>query len=141
MPNKRSRRGKVHHFPCPYCQQRLWRVGADKYYLFYQDIADIRENLQLTKKKASLLQGQYPVFVDKNRWIEEFFCPEDGKLWLLISRQADGSLTQTLATEKDWQKTSKTINPHTLNPSISEYSYRMSRSSQSQNRYYQKQKI
>ncbi len=140
MPNKRSRRGKVHHFSCPYCQQRLWRVGSDKYYLFYKNIADLRRNLQLTKKKASLLQGQYSTFVDKNRWIEEFFCAEHGQLWLLIARQPDGNFTQALATEQHWQKTSKTIDPNTSNPSISEYSYRMSRSSRTQNGYYKQQK-
>ncbi len=63
---------------------------------------------------------RYPNFVDRDRWIEEFFCPEDGKMWLLISRQKDGSLTQTLATEQDWQKTGKTIDPQTINPSVSE---------------------
>lgn len=141
MPNKRSRRRKIPHFSCPYCQQRLWRVNSPKYYLFYRNVDEIRQNLQITKKKATFVMKQYSNFVDFNRWIEEFFCPEDGKMWLLISRQKDGSLTQTLAKEQDWQKTSKTIAPHTVNPSVSEYSYRMSRSSKAQNSYYKRQGV
>lgn len=141
MPNKRSRRSKIHHFSCPYCQQRLWRVNSPKHYLFYRNIAEVRQNLHLTKKKASFLIEHYSVFTDRDRWIEEFFCPEDGKMWLLISRQKDGSLAQTLATAKHWQQTGKTINPQAPNPSVSEYTYRMSRSSIAQGSYYKQQKI
>ena len=135
MPNKRSGR-QTHKFFCPYCQQRLWRKGSDKYYLHYQNTAEIQKNLNITRKKATFISSQKPVYVDRNRWIEEFFCNKHSTVWLLISRQQNGKLNSVLADEKDWRKTGKTIDPTNLNPSIGEYSYRMSRSSRSQNQYY-----
>lgn len=138
MPNKRSRR-QVNHFFCPHCQQRLWRMGSTKYYLHYQSVTDIQQYFKTTRKKATLIANQNSVAVDRDRWIEEFFCSEDSTVWLLISRQADGKLNQSIAKENDWQKTGKTFNPQMPNPSISEYSFRMSRSSSSQNKYYRSQ--
>jgi hypothetical protein len=62
---------------CPFCQKRLWHLGSDQYYdfLFFQN-------------KLSL---------DYSSWIEEFFCEEHGKLWMQITKQADGTLSGTLA--------------------------------------------
>lgn len=139
MPNKRSRRGKVNQFFCPYCSSRLWRNGSSKYHLFYRNTAEIQQNLGLTHKKATFLASQSSVYLDRDRWIEEFFCSQHSTVWLLISRQADGSLAQTIAKKEDWQKTTKTIHPNMSNPSVSEFSYCMSRSSSKQNRYYNQQ--
>lgn len=139
MPNKRSRRRKVQHFSCPYCEQRLWRVGSRKYHLYYQGMAEIRQNLGITRKKAQFLATQSPTCADNDRWIEEFFCSQHSQIWLLLSRQPDGSITQTLARSEHWQKTDKTIDPSISNPSVSEYSYRMSRSGYIQNTYYRNQ--
>ncbi|MGD1920394.1 MAG: hypothetical protein ACFCAD_16845 [Pleurocapsa sp.] len=136
MPNKRSSRRRVNHFSCPHCHQRLWRMNSVKYYLHYQNADEIQKNLNITRKKASFLANQRSVYVDCNRWIEEFFCSQHSTIWLLVSRQQDGKLTSVVAKAKDWQKTGKTIDPRLLNPSVSEYSYRMSRSGHSQNKYY-----
>jgi hypothetical protein len=48
-------------------------------------------------------------------------------MWLLITRQSDGKLTATIPEEQDWQKTNKTFDPNRPNPSVSEFTYRMSR--------------
>lgn len=135
MPNKRSRR-RVQHFFCPNCQQRLWRTGKSKYHLHYQNVSEIKQNLNTTRKKATFLAHQNSVYVDRDRWIEEFFCSEHGIVWLLISRQTDGNYSYRAAKERDWQKTGRTLEPRTANPSISEYSHRMSRSIYRQNSYY-----
>ena len=127
MPNKRNRRSQSQHFYCFCCQQRLWRLGSPKYHLFYQDVAQLREGLGITRKKASLIAAQHANFVDRNVWLEEFFCEEDGKIWLRISKKADGTLASTPAKSSDWKRTSHTIDPEIPNPSVSEYSYHMSR--------------
>jgi hypothetical protein len=66
-------------------------------------------------------------YVDSNSWIEEFLCGDDGKLWLKINRKNDGTLVTTLASSKDWLQTTRTILPDTPNPSVGEFTYRMSR--------------
>lgn len=125
MPNKRSRKRK---FYCPYCQTQLWRMGSPKHYLFYQEVSEIQENLNITRKKASLLMNQNRnTYLDKSSWIEDFCCEQHGKIWLKISQKVDHPLKVTLATEEDWQKTTGTINPNIPNPSVSEFTYSMSR--------------
>lgn len=136
MVNKRSKRSTNHKFRCPYCQQRLWRQGSPKFNLFYQGALEIRQNLHLTPKKAGFLAAQNSTCLDTNRWIEEFFCPEHGIMWLLISRQPDGKFIYNIAEERDWRRTNKTINPNTPNPSVSEFTYKMSRQPRAKmNRY------
>lgn len=127
MPNKRSRHKNTQHFSCPYCQNRLWRLGSEKYYLFCQDIADLKKALNCSPKKAKLVMSHHPNYLDHNSWIEEFLCDKDGLMWLLVVRQPDGKLRSVLAKENDWKRTNKTIDPRTPNPSVSEYTYRMSR--------------
>jgi hypothetical protein len=127
MPNKRSKRGTINYFYCPLCQSRLWRLGSKKNYLYYHDKQEIRQNTGLSAKKAAFLVNQSSTYLDNNCWLEEFFCVEHGKLWLKIMRQKDDKLTSQIAAREDWQKTGKTIDPDRINPSVSEYSYKMSR--------------
>jgi hypothetical protein len=127
MPNKRSKRSQTQKFYCPHCQQRLWRLGSPKYYLFYQDVTQLKERLGITRKKAVFLAAQNPTFVDRGSWLEEFFCEEHGKMWLRLSKQTDGILEVKMAKSSDWNCTTYTINPNIPNPSVSEFSYRMSR--------------
>ncbi len=134
MANKRSKRKKIQHFLCPFCQIRLWRLGSPKYYSFYQNAAEIRRNLKISNKKASFLAAQNSAYLDPNSWIEEFFCNEHGRMWLLISRQSDENILYRLARREDWERTNKTIDTTKPNPSVSEFTYRMSRKV-----YYQKQ--
>ena len=126
MPGKRSSRKQIQHFCCPYCNRRLWRSGSTKHFLFYTEVSQIRQYVNVSHKNAALLASQ-GAYLDRNAWIEEFFCGEHGKIWLKINRNPVSQLTSQLATSKDWQQTTRTINPEMPNPSVSEFTYRMSR--------------
>lgn len=127
MPNKRSRRKKTTNFYCPYCQERLWRKGGKKYYLYYQDAAEIQHNLGVSPKKAQLMAARNTCYVDQTTWIEEFYCQEHSIIWLVLSKREDGSIARKQAQQKDWRRTGHTIDPNAPNPSVSEFSYSMSR--------------
>jgi hypothetical protein len=126
MPGKRSRRGSIRRFHCPVCDSRLWRIGSEKHYLYYKDRSELSRHVGLTGRNAALAvaKGEY---VDRNAWIEEFFCGEHGKMWLLTRQRPDGSATCAPATEHDWNRTTGTRHPEHPNPSVSEFTYRMSR--------------
>jgi hypothetical protein len=135
MSNKRSRRKTIQKFFCPFCndcETRLWRLGSPKHHVFYRNASEIRQNLQLSAKKAAFLASQNSTHLDTNTWLEEFFCPTHGKMWLYLSRQNQQELIYRTATREDWQQTNKTYDPTNPHPSVSEFSYRMSRKS-----YYQ----
>ena len=127
MANKRSKRKKIKKFYCPYCNLRLWRIGNTKYYKFYQNAAQIKQNTGLSAKKSAFLATQYTTYLDKNRWIEAFCCEKHGMMWLLISASEEGSYEYRIAREKDWLQTDKTQDPNNSNPSVSEFTKRMSR--------------
>ena len=129
MSNKRSNRNKTPKFYCPYCDHRLWREGTGKHSLFFQGADEIQQQFGLTKKKASLLVGQSFVQVDRSTWLEEFFCQVDGKMWLKVSKDLDGTITTQVADQKHWKQSTNTIDPNKPNPSVSEFTYRMSRKS------------
>ena len=126
MPGKRSNRKCVQRFYCPYCDRRLWRLGSPKHFVFYLDAGEIQRNVSVSRKNAVVLasKGEY---VDNNSWIEEFFCAEHGKLWMKVVKKDEGKLVATLAMSNDWQQTTRTILADGRNPSVSEFSYRMSR--------------
>ncbi|OKH21784.1 hypothetical protein [Chroogloeocystis siderophila] len=126
MPGKRSSRKNVTRFFCPYCEQRLWRRGGEKYHLFYTGALEIQQNVSMPRQSAVMLAAK-GVYVDNNVWIEEFTCGQHGKMWLKVCRKEDGRTVTSLATHKDWKRTSRTIHPETPNPSVSEFTYRMSR--------------
>ena len=127
MPNKRSRKYKKPQFYCPYCQTRLWRTGSPKHYIYYQEISEIQKNLNISRTKANFLKNKHNTYLDRTSWIEDFLCEQHGKMWLKISYKVDLSMEISLATEKDWKNTTGTINPNIPNPSVSEFSYSMSR--------------
>lgn len=52
-----------------------------------------------------------------------------------VTRKSGGKLVTALATSKDWQQTTRTIQPDIPNPSVSEFTYRMSR--QAGTKYYE----
>lgn len=126
MPNKRSSRNKL-KFYCPYCQTRLWRKGHQKYYLFCQTIPQIQKEFKLAYKKAAFLASQNSTPANLNLWLEEFFCPEDGQIWLRLAKDENGHLKADLAKEEDWKRTNRTIDPNRPNASVSEFTYRNSR--------------
>ena len=127
MPNKRSRKNKKQQFYCPYCQARLWRTGSPKHYIYYQGISEIQKNLNISRKKANFLINQNNTYLDRSSWIEDFCCEQHGKMWLKISSKVNGLMEVSLANENDWKNTTGTINPNIPNPSVSEFSYLMSR--------------
>ena len=137
MPNKRSNR-KTQKFHCVHCQKRLWRPGKEKHYLFYSKASDIKDHLNISRKRANIIAENNRGYLDTNSWIEEFICEVHGKIWLLITKQADGKLEVNLAKSKDWNRTTNTINPDVSNPSVSEFSRRISRKAASEQltRYY-----
>lgn len=124
MPNKRSRR-KKNHFLCPHCQQRLWRNGSPKYYLFHAGKSEIQQGFNLTAKKAGFLVNQNFTQLDRDIWLEEFFCELDGRLWLYISQKEERIATR-LAVAEDWTRSTKTINPDGSNGTISEFTNKIS---------------
>lgn len=126
MPNKRSKRKETRKYFCPFCEQRLWRLGDSKHYLFYKNSQEIRENTNISKKKAGLLATQNTTYLDTKKWIEAFCCPEHGMLWILISLHKD-VYEYRIAKEKDWLMTTKTLDPRNANPSVSEFTLKMSR--------------
>jgi hypothetical protein len=126
MPGKRSSRSKIHNFLCPSCQCRLWRLGNTKHHLFYTGVSEIKQNLQISKKKADMISRQ-GAYVDPTQWIEEFFCSQHGKMWLLVSKTANDQLISKPATPSDWQRSTGTLRPELSNPTVSEYTQRMSR--------------
>ena len=128
MSNKRSRRKKTVHFHCPSCQQRLWRSGSIKHYIYYKDANQIKANTGITQKKAKFLINKNSTYLDNKKWIESFFCPEHGVFWLLVKKTENG-YDYRLAEEKDWLQTNKTLDPRLSNPSVSEFTLRMSRKS------------
>ncbi|BFM39399.1 hypothetical protein [Synechocystis sp. LKSZ1] len=129
MPGKRSRYHQVHKFYCPRCSRRLWRNGSTKHYLYCEGVQEIQEQFQLSRKNANFLAQQSSVQLIRSAWLEEFFCAVDGKIWLLLTKAEDGTITSTPAQEQHWQRSTHTIDPNKPNPSVSEFSYRMSRKS------------
>ena len=126
MANKRNNRKKVKKFYCPLCENRLWRLGTTKYYFYYKNDTEIRKNTGLSTKKAKLLINQNITYLDTNRWIEGFHCSNDGNIWLNIAVQSD-DYQYRLAKREDWLQTNKTLDPEVSNPSVSEFTIRMSR--------------
>ena len=126
MPGKRSNHKNVQRFYCPYCERRLWRLGSPKHFLFYIEASEIQKNVNMSHKSAAFLANK-GTYVDNNCWIEEFFCGDHGKLWMKVTRKPGGIIVATFATSEEWSRTTGTILPDTPNPSVSEFSYRISR--------------
>lgn len=126
MANKRK---KTQKFYCPCCQRRLWRVGSPKHYLYYQGTQEIQQGFGLTAQKARFLSAQNEVWVDRQVWLEEFFCEEHGKMWLRLFRSEEGLLWAKPAERKDWQRVSRALDPDRPQCGVSEFTYRASRRS------------
>lgn len=50
----------------------------------YLNTAQIQQNLDMSRKSAVSLANK-SAGVDCNSWLEEFFCEEDGKLWMKVT--------------------------------------------------------
>lgn len=126
MPNKRRKRAHIQKFSCPYCESRLWRLGGQKHFLYYSNVSEMLRNLDITRKRATLLATQ-GIYIDRHTWLEEFFCGEHGKMWLRLHKDEEGALSSKLASDEDWRSSTGTLDPNVPNPSVSEFTYRMSR--------------
>ena len=102
MSGKRSSRSKVQKFYCPYCEERLWRRGGSKHYLFHADIGDVNHYSKISSRKLEMVPDKN-THIDYGRWIEKFFCRNHGKVWLLISKSEFNHLITRLAVSSDWQ--------------------------------------
>ncbi|MEM8720364.1 MAG: hypothetical protein AAGE84_13845 [Cyanobacteria bacterium P01_G01_bin.39] len=94
--------------------------------MFYKNAEEIKDNTGMSIKKAKLLLLQDSTYLDTKKWIEAFCCPNHGMMWLLISIE-ENSYKYRLAREEDWSKADKTLEPRVSNPSVSEYTLRVSR--------------
>jgi hypothetical protein len=126
MPGKRSNRKKIEKFFCPYCEQRLWRLGGPKHYLCLTNASNTQQNSQEPSKPLREELNK-SACIDPNQWIEEFFCSEHSKLWMLVCRTTHNRLIAVLASKTDWQRSTGTPCIDFPNPSASEFSIRMSR--------------
>ncbi|WP_218079551.1 hypothetical protein [Anthocerotibacter panamensis] len=126
MSGKRSNRSKTPRFACPECHNRLWRLNSPRHHLFYDGAEEIAQNTQCSHHKARLLASR-GTYIDQRRWLEEFFCEAHGRMWLRITLDDSGQIQSTVPTPGDWKRTTGTIHPDISNPSVSEYTRRMSR--------------
>lgn len=96
---------------CPHCEQRLWRIGSQKYYLFDRNETDNEEDIY---------------------WLEEFFCETHETIWMQISQKLDGTLTANLPSSSDWSSTLPILDPDVSNPSVRELHHAMHRTQTNQ---------
>jgi hypothetical protein len=127
MPGKRSNRSKVQHFFCPYCVERLWRLGSSKYHLRLPSPNNAPPKLK-NKPNGAGGSVEQMTGIDPNKWLEAFFCSEHGKLWMLVRKIDDRNLlAASLASKADWQRSTGTPLMDSVNSSVSEFTMRMSR--------------
>lgn len=127
MPRNRNRSANRLEIPCPECDQRLWRGSGQKHFIFASNVEQTRALTGTTRKKAVLLHSQVATWVDRSHWIEAFFCPDHGQIWIACSRQLDGQVVGEVASVELWQQTTGTLDPTKPNPSVSEFTHRNSR--------------
>jgi hypothetical protein len=135
MANKRSKRANIQKFYCPYCERRLWRLGGPRHFLYYNNATEILNNLDITRKRATLLATQ-GAYVDRLTWLEELFCGEHGKIWMRLRQNDEGAISFKIASDADWRNSTGTLDPNAPNPSVSEFTFRMSRRPGNYTRYH-----
>jgi len=126
MPGKRSHFKRSLHLPCPKCQLPLRRLNSCRYTVFAEDAADIRSALGIPRSRAKLLASQGPVTL-RSQWVEEFLCPDHGRMWLKVQRTAVGAYTACVPEAALWRRLLHTIDPDHTNPSVSKYTLHHSR--------------
>jgi hypothetical protein len=50
-------------------------------------------------------------------------------MWLHLTKQEEGNIVMKIANEHHWKRSTRMIDPTKPNPSVSEFTYRMSRKS------------
>jgi hypothetical protein len=126
MPGKRSKRRDTGRFTCPDCETRLWRIGSEKHQIYCSEASDFVHYIGLTRRQAVIEMAQ-GCRTGRRSWIEEFFCGKHGKMWLLVRNLECGKIITTAATVHDWKRANGTQNPDCSNPSVGEFTQRMSR--------------
>ncbi|MBD2103789.1 hypothetical protein [Leptolyngbya sp. FACHB-261] len=129
MVRKRSR-FKTHTIlaTCPHrgCSEPLRRLNSQRHYVFAEGVEEIMALAGQTRKKATFT-AQLGQVVDRKFWLEEFFCYQHGRMWLAVYRSPEGKHNVSLPATRLWQRTTGTVDPEHPNPSIGEYTQRMSR--------------
>ncbi len=129
MPRKRSRfKTRTVLAPCPHpnCPHPLRRLNSQRHYVFAEGIEDLMAVYGHSRKKAALL-AQAGQVVSRRLWLEEFFCYQHGRMWLAVHCSEEGKHTVSLPATRLWQRTTGTLDPEHPNPSVGEYTRRMSR--------------
>lgn len=80
----------------------------------------------MSAKKAKLYLAKCKTYLDTKTWVEKLYCEHHGDIWLTISER-DGKHQYRSTNPRDWQQTVRTIDPSRSNPSVSDYTMRMSR--------------
>jgi len=126
MPGKRSHFKRALRLCCPRCELPLSRLNSCRYTVFAEDAADIRTALGIARSKARLLASQGPVTL-RSQWVEEFMCPDHGRMWLKVQRMPAGECTVSVPESALWRRLLHTIDPDHTNPSVSQYTLSHSR--------------
>ncbi len=85
----RSKGKKLQQFCCICCGRRLWPLGRSKQYLAYRE--ELEQHSNSSSENIDFLSSK-GTCIDHNLWVEEFFCGEHGKMWLLVSKQVNETL-------------------------------------------------
>jgi hypothetical protein len=100
MPNKKQKGSRpTQKFNCPWCGQRLWRLGSPK----YQPITQVRfepPHLTAYDRASGLAVGAHDAG-QLDSWREEFFCEAHGQMWMELSQKAGSSLIAVLDESHD----------------------------------------
>ena len=93
MPNKRSKRKQTQRFFCLDCHRRLWRLGSQKHQV---DVCKHTNLLAAGGKDYSNNNGSKGL-----AWTEEFVCEKHGRVQMLVTQQANGTLSTVPAKNRD----------------------------------------
>ncbi|MBM5800041.1 MAG: hypothetical protein FJ077_04200 [Cyanobacteria bacterium K_DeepCast_35m_m2_023] len=128
VPKAPRRRGKRQCRPlfCPLHPQQLISGQGKKYFLHCLKAEELVAR-GTSHKTARLLIQHYPVLVLSNEWLEQLYCPKCGSSdWFHIAKLADDRFVVRRAPLELWQQVAH-VAPLSPNPSVSDFSRRMSR--------------
>ncbi|MBC8123049.1 MAG: hypothetical protein H7Y22_14575 [Gemmatimonadaceae bacterium] len=123
MPRRRSRYRKnyAQDFSCPLCLGLISRLSGQRYYLSEKGPSE-RDQGRHTRYCWQGSQG----YCDLNHWLEEFYCPTDGRIWMSVKRTAHGQLRVTQPEATFWERAIGAIDAN-RNPTVGEFTSRMSK--------------
>ncbi|AGY56696.1 hypothetical protein [Gloeobacter kilaueensis] len=130
MPGKRSHYKRRFAPQCPDCELQVYRLNSTRHSIYIEGAEAIARALSIPYKRALLIASQGPI-VDRNQWLEEFYCPMHGRVWLQVVRErSSGQIRAQLPDAALWKRSIGTLDPNHPNPSVSEFTLSNSRSPQ-----------